>query len=171
MTNIGLNTICSQVDVVLDLFTYIRCPLPFLLLINFICVFAFSLCSLLSSLPPFSFSMPLFSLLSISFLLPPSLLLSPLLSLVSLYPPSLSPLPPDPHFCCQELMAILQDHHFWDLVYPNDSDDTVLDRKKHLIDLYLNMQDKIVREGKKEERCTQRPFVCAEGVGPTEECS
>ena len=45
----------------------------------------------------------------------------------------------------QELMSILQNPDFWRLVYPNDSPESVLRRRTHLIDLYLNMQDRIVR--------------------------
>ena len=46
---------------------------------------------------------------------------------------------------CKELMSILQSDTFWELVYPDDSADTREERKRHLIDLYLNGQDKIVR--------------------------
>jgi hypothetical protein len=47
---------------------------------------------------------------------------------------------------CQELMSILHNPDFWKLVYPNDCPESVLRRRMHLIDLYLNMQDKIVGE-------------------------
>ena len=45
---------------------------------------------------------------------------------------------------CRELFAILQSDRFWRLVYQDDPEETRLERKSHLIDLYLNMQDKIV---------------------------
>ena len=41
-------------------------------------------------------------------------------------------------------MSILQNDEFWRLVYPNDSPETVVKRQTHLLDLYLNMQDKVV---------------------------
>jgi hypothetical protein len=46
---------------------------------------------------------------------------------------------------CQELLSILGNEEFWKLVYPNDSPETVHQRRAHLVDLYLNMQDKMVR--------------------------
>lgn len=45
---------------------------------------------------------------------------------------------------CRELLVILQSDRFWRLVYQDDTEETRLQRKNHLIDLYLNMQDKIV---------------------------
>ena len=45
---------------------------------------------------------------------------------------------------CQELLRIIQDKHFWKLVYPDDSDVVRQTRRDHLLDLYLNMQDKVV---------------------------
>ena len=45
---------------------------------------------------------------------------------------------------CRELFVILQSDWFWKLVYQDDSEETQLQRRTHLIDLYLNMQDKIV---------------------------
>ena len=45
---------------------------------------------------------------------------------------------------CRELFLVLQSDWFWKLVYQDDSEETHLQRRTHLIDLYLNMQDKIV---------------------------
>ncbi len=45
---------------------------------------------------------------------------------------------------CHELFVILESERFWTLVYPGDSEETRERRRSHLIDLYLNMQDKIV---------------------------
>ena len=45
---------------------------------------------------------------------------------------------------CRELFVILQSDWFWKLVYQDDSEETHLQRRTHLVDLYLNMQDKIV---------------------------
>ena len=45
---------------------------------------------------------------------------------------------------CRELFVVLQSDWFWKLVYQDDSEETHLQRKTHLVDLYLNMQDKIV---------------------------
>ena len=46
---------------------------------------------------------------------------------------------------CQEIVKILQGDEFWKLVYPDDSEEIRANRKEHLLDLYLNMQDKTVR--------------------------
>lgn len=46
---------------------------------------------------------------------------------------------------CKELLNIIQGDRFWELVYPDDSEEIRQRRKDHLLDLYLNMQDKIVR--------------------------
>ena len=43
---------------------------------------------------------------------------------------------------CKELMNIVQGDRFWELVYPDDSDAVRQRRKDHLVDLYLNGQDK-----------------------------
>lgn len=42
---------------------------------------------------------------------------------------------------CKMIFDILESDRFWELVYPKDSLMTRLKNKKHLIDLYLNMQD------------------------------
>jgi hypothetical protein len=43
---------------------------------------------------------------------------------------------------CKELMDIVQGDRFWELVYPDDSDMVRQRRRDHLVDLYLNGQDK-----------------------------
>ena len=45
---------------------------------------------------------------------------------------------------CKELIQIVESNRFWELVYPSDPPETWEKRKSHLLDLYLNMQDKIV---------------------------
>lgn len=45
---------------------------------------------------------------------------------------------------CKEVMSIVQGDRFWELVYPDDSETVRQRRKDHLVDLYLNGQDKIV---------------------------
>lgn len=45
---------------------------------------------------------------------------------------------------CRELFVILESERFWELVYPDDVGETREKRRSHLIDLYLNMQDKLV---------------------------
>ena len=45
---------------------------------------------------------------------------------------------------CQKLLEVIQSNHFWELVYPGDSEPIRAERKSRLIDLYLNIQDKIV---------------------------
>ena len=45
---------------------------------------------------------------------------------------------------CREILRIIQDERFWELVYPDDSDVVRQNRRGHLLDLYLNMQDKVV---------------------------
>ena len=45
----------------------------------------------------------------------------------------------------QELVSILQSPQFWALAYPTDCEDTVQRRRAHILDLYLNMQDRVVR--------------------------
>ena len=60
---------------------------------------------------------------------------------------------------CKEVIAIVQSDQFWRLVYPDDLPETRERRRSHLIDMYLNMQDKTVREPK----CVQlfvRVCVC-----------
>lgn len=42
---------------------------------------------------------------------------------------------------CKMIFDILESNRFWELVYPKDSMMTRQKNKKHLIDLYLNMQD------------------------------
>lgn len=42
---------------------------------------------------------------------------------------------------CKMIFDILESDRFWELVYPKDSIMTRLKNKKHLIDLYVNMQD------------------------------
>ena len=44
---------------------------------------------------------------------------------------------------CRQLLWVLQDNNFWAMVYPDDNPENVRpSRKEHLLDLYLNMQDK-----------------------------
>ncbi len=44
---------------------------------------------------------------------------------------------------CTQILSILQDDNFWAVLYPDDDPETVRpSRKQHLLDLYLNMQDK-----------------------------
>ena len=45
---------------------------------------------------------------------------------------------------CQKLLEVIQSDRFWELVYPGDSETIRAERKSHLFDLYLNLQDKIV---------------------------
>ena len=45
---------------------------------------------------------------------------------------------------CKELMSIVQGDRFWELVYPDDSETVRQRRRDHLVDLYLNGQDKVV---------------------------
>ncbi len=45
---------------------------------------------------------------------------------------------------CRELFVILESERFWSLVYPDDVEETRANRKNHLLDLYLNMQDSAV---------------------------
>ena len=45
---------------------------------------------------------------------------------------------------CKEIMNIIQGDRFWELVYPDDSETVRQKRKDHLVDLYLNGQDKVV---------------------------
>ena len=45
---------------------------------------------------------------------------------------------------CKEVIAIIESSRFWELIYPDDTAETRAKRRDHLIDLYLNMQDKIV---------------------------
>ena len=45
---------------------------------------------------------------------------------------------------CKELMRIVQGDRFWELVYPDDSEAVRQTRRDHLVDLYLNGQDKVV---------------------------
>ena len=46
---------------------------------------------------------------------------------------------------CKELLSIIEGERFWELVYPDDSVAVRQRRRDHLVDLYLNMQDKVVR--------------------------
>ena len=45
---------------------------------------------------------------------------------------------------CKEVIAIIESSRFWELIYPDDTAETRAKRRDHVIDLYLNMQDKIV---------------------------
>ena len=45
---------------------------------------------------------------------------------------------------CKEVIAIIESSRFWELIYPDDTAETRAKRRDHLIDLYLNMQTKIV---------------------------
>ena len=45
---------------------------------------------------------------------------------------------------CKELIQIVESNRFWELIYPHDAPEIREKRKGHLLDLYLNMQDKIV---------------------------
>ena len=44
---------------------------------------------------------------------------------------------------CKELFSIVESDSFWKLLYPDDSEDVRQDRKRRLIDLYLNVPDKV----------------------------
>lgn len=46
---------------------------------------------------------------------------------------------------CKEILAIIESIEFWTKLYPDDSQETRLKRKQRVVDLYLNMPDKIVR--------------------------
>lgn len=43
---------------------------------------------------------------------------------------------------CQLLLAVIESDKFWEMVYRDDTDSVRLLRKHHLLDLYLNRQDK-----------------------------
>lgn len=43
---------------------------------------------------------------------------------------------------CQKLLTFIQSDEFWQLVYSDDAEEVRLFRKKHLLDLYLNMSEK-----------------------------
>ena len=45
---------------------------------------------------------------------------------------------------CKEIISILKSEDFWSKLYPDDSRESRAQRKRHLLDLYLNMPDKIV---------------------------
>jgi len=45
---------------------------------------------------------------------------------------------------CKEIVSILRSEDFWSKLYPDDSKGSRAQRRKHLLDLYLNMPDKIV---------------------------
>ena len=45
---------------------------------------------------------------------------------------------------CKEILSILRSEDFWSMLYPNDSKESRAQRRRHLLDLYLNMPDKIV---------------------------
>ena len=45
---------------------------------------------------------------------------------------------------CKEIMHIVQGDRFWELVYPDDAETVRQRRRDHLVDLYLNGQDKVV---------------------------
>ena len=68
---------------------------------------------------------------------------------------------------CHALFAILQSERFWEMVYPDDSVETRVERRRHLIDLYLNMQDsRVPRPGKEipvQNNETPLHFACKFG--------
>jgi len=45
---------------------------------------------------------------------------------------------------CREVVTTLRSEDFWSKLYPEDSIDCRAQRRRHLLDLYLNMPDKIV---------------------------
>jgi len=45
---------------------------------------------------------------------------------------------------CKEILFILTSEDFWSKLYPDDSKESRAQRRRHLLDLYLNMPDKIV---------------------------
>ena len=45
---------------------------------------------------------------------------------------------------CREIITIVQSMEFWTKLYPDDSLEARLKRMRHVVDLYLNMPDKIV---------------------------
>ena len=47
---------------------------------------------------------------------------------------------------CREILSIIESIEFWTKLYPDDSEEARVRRRKHVIDLYLNMPDKIVKE-------------------------
>ena len=46
---------------------------------------------------------------------------------------------------CIEILNTIESMDFWTKLYPDDSQESRNTRKKHIVDLYLNMPDKIVR--------------------------
>lgn len=46
---------------------------------------------------------------------------------------------------CKDILAIIQSTEFWTKLYPDDNQEVRIQRKQHVVDLYLNMPDKIVR--------------------------
>ena len=46
---------------------------------------------------------------------------------------------------CREIISIIESIEFWTKLYPDDSEEATVRRRKHVVDLYLNMPDKIVK--------------------------
>ena len=47
---------------------------------------------------------------------------------------------------CKEILNTIESMDFWTKLYPDDSHESRNERNKHMVDLYLNMPDKIVRK-------------------------
>lgn len=46
---------------------------------------------------------------------------------------------------CKDILNTIESMDFWTKLYPDDSQESRIKRRKHIVDLYLNMPDKIVR--------------------------
>ena len=46
---------------------------------------------------------------------------------------------------CKEILTIIESMEFWKKLYPDDTQEARMKRKRHIVDLYLNMPDKIVK--------------------------
>ena len=46
---------------------------------------------------------------------------------------------------CKEILTMIESVEFWTKLYPDDTEEARVKRKRHVVDLYLNMPDKIVK--------------------------
>ena len=46
---------------------------------------------------------------------------------------------------CKEILTMIESMEFWTKLYPDDTQEARMKRKRHVVDLYLNMPDKIVK--------------------------
>ena len=45
---------------------------------------------------------------------------------------------------CKEILTIIESMEFWTKLYPDDTQEARIKRRRHVVDLYLNMPDKTV---------------------------